>query len=96
MKTYHNGVVVKLLAWHKTTGMIIFVWGQETTDKTVWFPQRPNGYIKWIARRIDDALKGTLRKILNVKWGQHIGNIQCIVEESLKVSIVNLFMAVSI
>ena len=86
---------MKFLTWHKFTGMVIFVWGQQMACKTVRVPQRPNGYIKWIARRIDDALKGTLRKILNVKWGQPVGNIQCVVEEPLEVSIVSVFMVVS-
>ena len=86
---------MKFLTWHKFTGMVVFVWGQQMACKTVRVPQRPNGYIKWIARRIDDALKGTLRKILNVKWGQPVGNIQCVVEEPLEVSIVSVFIVVS-
>ena len=86
---------MKFLTWHKFTGMVIFVWGQQMACKTVRVLQRPNGYIKWIARRIDDALKGTLRKILNIKWGQPVGNIQCVVEEPLEVSIVSVFMVVS-
>ena len=92
--SYRHSVVMKVATPHKAAGVTVLVCSQEMANMASGVVIR-NSKIERETHHIGETSNGTIEVIVNMDGGQHLGNIQHMLEEFLQVHVIQVFIVPS-